>query len=51
MKLDLSKKYPRLALYSRKSALGVRLITLSILIATLKLKLYVGNIRKEGHTT
>ena len=49
LKLGLSRKFPRTALYSRKSALGVGLILPSTLIAVLKLKLYVGNIRKLGN--
>ena len=50
-KLGLSVKFPRTALYSRRSALGVGLMLPSTLIAMLKIKLYVGNIRKLGHAT
>ena len=50
-KLGLSVKFPRTALYSRRSALGVGLILPSTLIAMLKIKLYIGNIRKLGHAT
>ena len=49
MKLGLSRKFPRMALYSRKSILGVGLILSSILIVTLKLKLHIGNKRKLGN--
>ena len=49
LKLGLSRKFPRIALYSRKSALRVGLMLPSTLIAVLKLKLYVGNIRKLGN--
>lgn len=50
VKLGLSKKYPRTALYSRKSALGVGLMMPSTLIAVLKLKAYIGNKRRLGNT-
>ena len=50
MKLGLSKKYPRAALYSQKSALGVGLMLPSTIIATLKLKLYIGNKRRLGNS-
>lgn len=49
IKLGLSRKYPRTALYSRKSALGVGLMLPSTLLAVLKLKLYIGNMRKLGN--
>ena len=45
----MSRKYPRTALYSRKSALGVGLMLPSTLLAVLKLKLYIGNMRKLGN--
>ena len=49
IKLGLGRKFPRTALYSRKSVLGVGLMTPSTIIACLKLKLYVGNKRKLGN--
>ena len=51
MKLGLSKNFPRLALYVRKSALGIGLMQPSTIIAILKLKSYIGNKRKEGNAT
>jgi len=50
IKLGLGRKFPRTVLYSRKSALGVGLMTPSTIIACLKLKLYVGNKQKLGNT-
>ena len=48
IKLGLSRKFPRDILYSRKSTLGIRIMKPFIIIDTLKAKLYLGNIRKEG---
>ena len=50
VKLELSKKFPRNVLYSRKSALGVVLMNLPTIINILKAKLYIGNIHREGVT-
>ena len=51
MKLGLSKNFPRLALYVRKSVLGIGLMQPSTIIAILKLKSYIGNKWKEGNAT
>ena len=51
IKLGLSRKFPRAVLYSRKSTLGIRIMTPSIIINILKAKLYVGNVRKRGETS
>ena len=48
IKLGLSKNFPRQVLYSRKSALGIGIITPSTIINMLKAKLYIGNVRREG---
>ena len=37
-------------MYSRKSALGIGIITPSTIIAVHKAKLYVGNVRAGGNT-
>ena len=50
MKLGLSRNFPRSVLYSRKSTLGIGIMTLSTIIAVLKAKLYVGNVKAEGNT-
>ena len=47
MKIGLSKKFPRAALCSLKSALGAGLMEPSATIDMLKLKLFVGNMRKK----
>ena len=44
-KLRLSEKFSRKVLYSRKTALEVGLLCLSIIIVILALKLYVGHKR------
>ena len=49
MKLGLSRKFTRSALCSRKSALGVGLMEASTIIDVLKLKLFIGNMRKRGN--
>ena len=49
VKLGLSKKFLRIVLYTRKSALEVGLIQPSTIIAILKLKSYIGNKRKTGN--
>ena len=46
-KLGLSKKFPRRILYSRKSALGVGLLALRIIVNTLALKLYIRHQRAD----
>ena len=48
IKLGLSRNFPRDVLYSRKSALGVRIMMPSTIINMLKAKLYIGNKRKGG---
>ena len=42
VKLDLSKKFPRNILYTRKIALEVGIMKPSIIIAVLAIKLYLG---------
>ena len=49
VKLGLSRKFPRSVLCSRKSALGVGIMTPSTIIDTLKAKLHLGNVRAEGN--
>ena len=51
IKLGLGKKFSRIVLYKRKSALGIGLMKPSIIIAILKLKSYIGNKRKQGNAT
>ena len=46
-KLRFRKKFPRTALYSRKCALGIGLMTPSTIIDILKLKMHVGNKQKK----
>ena len=46
MKLGLSKKFLRPVLCSHKSVLGVGLMEPSTIIDVLKLKLFIGNMRK-----
>ena len=46
IKLGLGRKFPRIVLYKRKSALGIGLMKPSTVIAILKLKSYIGNRRK-----
>ena len=46
-KLRFRKKFPRTALYSRKSALGIGLMTPSTIIDILKLKIHVVNKQKK----
>ena len=48
LKLGLSRNFPRKVLYSRKSALGIRIMTLATIIVVLKAKLYLGNVRTRG---
>ena len=48
-KLGLSRKFPRTALYLRRSMLEVGLMLPSIIIAMLKLKQYIGNKWKRGN--
>ena len=49
IKLGLSRKFPRVVLYMRKSALGIGLMAPSTIIAILKLKQYIGHSRKRGN--
>ena len=46
IKLELGRKLPRKVLCMRKSALGVELMTLSTIIASLKLKSCIKNKQK-----
>ena len=46
MKLSLSTKFPGALLWSRKSALGVGLMEPCTITDVLKLKLFIGNMRK-----
>ena len=48
LKLGLSRNFSKKVLYSRKSALGIQIMTLSTIIAVLKAKLYLGNMRTRG---
>ena len=48
MRIGLSDKFSRASLYSRKSALGVGLMEPSTITYVLKLKLFIGNMRKEA---
>ena len=50
-KLGLSKKHPRIGLFSRKSVLDAGLILLNILIAVLKFKLRIEKKRRLGNAT
>jgi len=50
LKLGLSRNFPRSVLYSRKSALGIGIMIPSTIIAILKAKLYVSNVRAGGNT-
>ena len=50
MKLGLSKKFPRAALCSRKSTLGIGLMEPSTIVDVLKLKLFIGSMRKRGNS-
>ena len=47
MKLGLSRKFPRDVLHSRKSALGVGIMTPKTIIDVLKAKTCLGNIRRR----
>jgi len=47
-KLNLSSKLPRRILYTRKLSLGIGIMKPSTIIDTLKAKLYLENVRKEG---
>ena len=44
-KLGLSKKFPQDILYARKSALGIGLLQLNTILASLLLKIYLGHMR------
>ena len=47
-KMGLSEKFPRSVLYSRKSALGVGLMSPDTIISSLALKLYTGHNRYKS---
>ena len=47
VKLSLNQKFPRRILYTRKTALGIGIMKLSIIIAILAIKLYLGYKRSE----
>ena len=49
MELGLSKKFHRIALHDRKSALGIGLMEPSTIIDVFELKLFIGNTRKGGN--
>ena len=51
IKLGLGRKFPRIVLYKRTSALGIGLMKPSTIIAILKLKSYIGNKQKQGNAT
>lgn len=51
VKLGFSKTYPRNTLYSRKSALGLGLMTLRTIIEILKLKMYIRTERIKGNVS
>ena len=51
VELGLSRKFPRNVLHSRKSALGVGIMTPRTMIDTLKENLHLGNIKKQGVTS
>ena len=44
-KMNLSEKFPRSVLYSRKTALGIELMAPKTIIGVLLLKIYLGNQR------
>ena len=48
VKLGLSRNFLRKVLYSRKSALGISIMTPSTIMNILRAKLYLGNKRMEG---
>ena len=48
MKLGLSRKFPRLVLYSRKSALSLGIMKPSTIIDMLKAKQYIGHRRMNS---
>ena len=50
VKLGLSRKFPRVVLYSRKSVLGVGIMTPNTILVILKAKLYIGNIQTKKET-
>ena len=51
IKLGFSRNFPRKVLYMRKSALGIGLMAPKTIIDTMKLKLYIGNVRRIGNAT
>ena len=50
IKLDLSRRHPRIALHSRKSTLRIILMKLSVIIEMLGLKSFIINKRKLENT-
>ena len=50
VKLGLSRNFPQSVLCSSKSALGIRIMTSTIIIEILKAKLFLGNVRVGGNT-
>jgi len=48
-KLQIGKKFPRLLLYTRKLALGIRLISPDTFLATAVVKQYIGNLRAQNN--
>ena len=46
--MGISEKFPRLVLYSRKSALGVGLMSPNTIVSSLALKLYAGHNRYKS---
>ena len=50
-KINLSEKFPREVLYARKSALGIRLMKPSTILAVLAAQLYFGHERMKDATS
>ena len=49
MKLGFSRNFPRKVLYMRKSAFGIGIMAPKTILDTMKLKLYIGNVRRNGN--
>ena len=49
VKIELSRKFPRSILCSRKSALGIGILTPSAIMDMFKTKLFLGKLRTEGN--
>ena len=49
VKLEQSRKFLRVTLCTRKSALGIRLIVSNTTLGTIKLRSHAGNKRKRGN--